>query len=210
MADRRKIGTKDKWKEKTWYTIVAPSFLGEKEIALSPAADAALMIGRKVEVPVSDFTGNFRKSSTMVIFKVKECVGKRCTTEFIGHKVSDDTIRRMVRRRKERIDIIMPSKTKDGYRLVIKIVLVSDSKLTANKRSEVRSKIIGFINEKCSSMALPELAQYIIGDNVYNDIVDTLKDVYPIKKIEIRKSEVLGRDTGYMEEPGAQTQMEAQ
>ncbi|AAT44109.1 30S ribosomal protein S3ae [Picrophilus oshimae] len=209
MADRRKIGTKDKWKEKTWYTIVAPSFLGEREIALSPAADPSLMIGRKVEVPVSDFTGNFRKSSTMVIFRVKECTGKRCTTEFIGHKVSDDTIRRMVRRRKERIDIIMPSKTKDGYRLVIKIVLVSDSKLTANKRGEVRSKIIGFINERCGSMTLPELAQYIIGDNVYNDIVDTLKDVYPIKKIEIRKSEVLGRD-GYVEEPGAQTQIEAQ
>ena len=32
MADRRRSTTKDKWKEKSWYTIVAPSYFGEKEI----------------------------------------------------------------------------------------------------------------------------------------------------------------------------------
>ncbi len=36
MVDKRKVNTKDKWKEKSWYTVVAPSYFGEKEIALRP------------------------------------------------------------------------------------------------------------------------------------------------------------------------------
>ena len=52
---------KDKWREKKWFSIMAPNQLGGKEIALSPAVNGEELVGRKVEVPVSDFTGNFKK-----------------------------------------------------------------------------------------------------------------------------------------------------
>ena len=193
MADRRRSTTKDKWKEKSWYTIVSPSYFGEKEIGLSPSSDPKYMIGRTIAVPVSTFTGNFKKASSMVLFKVDNCEGKRCTTKFIGHEVSDDTIRRMVRRRRERIDIITDIITKDLYKVAVKIVLVSDNKLTGTKRSEVRSSVVSFINSKSGDMNLSEFALYIIGDNIYGEIVDALKDIYPIRKIEIRRSEVFGK-----------------
>ncbi len=193
MADKRKGNVKDKWKEKSWYTVVAPSYFGEKEIALTPGADPKFIINRTIAVPISDFTGNFKKSASMALFKIDDCVGKKCTTTFIGHKVSDDTIRRMVRRRRERIDIITDVITKDLVKVVVKIVLVSDNKLTGTKRSEVRSSVVNFINSKSSDMNLSEFALYIIGDNIYGEIVEALKDIYPIRKIEIRRSEVLGK-----------------
>ncbi|HII81964.1 MAG TPA: 30S ribosomal protein S3ae [Ferroplasma sp.] len=194
MADRRRSTTKDKWKEKSWYTIVAPSYFGEKEIGLSPSADPKYMINRTIAVPVSTFTGNFKKASSMVLFQVDNCEGKRCTTKFIGHEVSDDTIRRMVRRRRERMDIVTDVKTSDLYNIAVKLVLVADQKLTGTKRSEVRATVVDYIVKKAKEMDLGAFANYIIGDDVYGDLVNSIKDVYPIRKIEVRKTEIGKRD----------------
>ncbi len=201
MADKRRSGTKDKWKEKSWYTIVAPSYFGEKELGLSPSSDPKYMLNRTIAVPVSTFTGNFKKASSMVIFHVDKCEGKRCTTVFTGHEVSDDTIRRMVRRRRERIDIVTPVKTSDNYNIVVKVVLVADQKLTGTKRSEVRSTAVNYITGRALEMDIGSFANYIIGDDVYGDFVNALKDVYPIRKIEIRKTEVGKQEISAQEPP---------
>ena len=194
MADKRKSSTKDKWKEKSWYTIVAPSYFGEKEIGLSPGSNPKYMVNRTIAVPVSDFTGNFKKSSSMVIFKVDDVIGKKCSTVFTGHEMSGDTVRRMVRRRKERIDIVTNIKTKDLYKIAVKLVLVADAKLTETKRIDIRNTIVNYVAQKSSTMDLGEFALYVIGDEVYNELVNSLKNVYPIRKIEIRKTEVLGKE----------------
>ena len=192
--DRAQKKGKDKWKEKNWYTINAPDYMGGKEISLSIGNSPEAMVGRKIEVPVSDFTGNFKRANAKMIFKVLSCQGSKCTSEFVGHSLSDDYIRRMVRRRKERLDIIKEVATSDKVNMVLKIVIVTDGKLNTSKRAEVRKTVEIFLVEKAATMAYGELAKYVIGDEIYGDIVNTTKDVYPIKKIEMRKS-VLSRSS---------------
>ncbi|MHB8372470.1 MAG: 30S ribosomal protein S3ae [Thermoplasmataceae archaeon] len=182
---------KDKWREKKWFSIMAPNQLGGKEIALSPAVTDNELIGRKVEVPVSDFTGNFKKSNSKIIFKVTSCAGLKCSTSFDGHLVNDDYIRRMVRRRKERLDIITEIKTTDGFTMALKAVAVTDSKLTATKRADLRAAILDFLNNRTSTMSFYEFARYVIGDEVYSDIVEAVQGIYPLKKIEIRRSQLI-------------------
>ena len=192
--DRAQKKGKDKWKEKNWYTINAPDYMGGKEISLSIGNSPEAMVGRKIEVPVSDFTGNFKRANAKMIFKVLSCQGSKCTSEFVGHSLSDDYIRRMVRRRKERLDIIKEVATSDKVNMVLKIVIVTDGKLNTSKRAEVRKTVEIFLVEKAATMAYGELAKYVIGDEIYGDIVNTTKDVYPLKKIEMRKS-VLSRSS---------------
>lgn len=186
--DRAQRKGKDKWKEKNWYTITAPDYLGGKEISLSVGNEPESMVGRKIEVPVSEFTGNFKRANAKMIFKILSCQGSKCSSEFVGHSLSDDYIRRMVRRRKERIDVIKEVKTSDGVELVLKVVIVTDGKLTTSKRSEIRKTVETFLVEKSATMPYGEIAKYVIGDEIYGDIVNVTKDVYPIKKIEVRKS----------------------
>lgn len=190
-SDRSQRKSKDKWKEKSWYTVVSPNYLGEKEIAISPSSDENKMIGRIIEVPVSDFTGNFKKANSKIIFKVIACQGKKCSTMFIGHAVSDDFIKRMVRRRKERIDVVRGVETKDGYKMSVKTVIVTDGKLTNTKRVTIRRTIEQFMDDHSKDMDYQDFTRYVIGDEVYNDIVSATKDIYPIRKLEVRKSTLL-------------------
>ena len=101
----------------------------------------------------------------------------------------------MVRRRKERIDIITNIKTTDGFNVAAKIVVVTDGKLTSSKRASIRKVTEDFLHEMTNTMNFQDLSRYIIGEDIANEIVDAAKDIYPIKKIEIRKSEVLGIGT---------------
>lgn len=192
---------KDKWKEKSWYTLVAPNYLGGKELTLTPSNNEQDLIGRNIEVPVSDFTGNFKRSSAKIVFKVVSCQGTKCETMFLGHSISDDYIRRMVRRRKERIDIITNMTTTDGYRVAVKIVVVTDGKLTTSKRATIRRVADDFLHSKTSTMNFEDLSRYLIGDEISGEIIESAKDIYPIKKIEVRKSEVLGTGTAVPETP---------
>ena len=141
-----------------------------------------------------------------MIFKILSCQGTKCSTEFLGHSLSDDYIRRMVRRRKERIDIIHEVNASDKSKMVLKVVIVTDGKLNASKRVEIRNSVLSFLDEKSSGMTYGDLAKYVVGDDIYNDIINATKDIYPIRKIELRKSVLVTHEnTGNAvntEEPG--------
>lgn len=207
--DRSQRKGKDKFKEKNWYTVVSPDYFGGKEITLSLGNSPESMVGRKVEVPVSDFTGNFKRANAKMIFKIISCQGTKCSTEFLGHALSDDYIRRMVRRRKERIDIIHEVSASDGSRMVLKVVIVTDGKLNASKRVDIRNAVLSFLGEKASTLNYGDLAKYVVGDDIYTDIINATKDIYPIRKIELRKSVMVahnesGDASQHSEEPGIQ------
>ncbi len=191
-TERQQKKGKDKWREKIWYSILTPSYLGEKEIATSPGIAPESMVGRKIEMPVSELTGNFKKSNLKLVFKVESCQGNRCFTSYSASYVSDDSIRRMVRRRKERLDVIVKQYSNDGFLLAVKVVGVSDVKLISNKRADIRLEIKKFLEEKIGSSNLQDLVSYLISDEVLNDLSRATKQIYSIKKLEIRKSEVLG------------------
>ena len=44
----------DKWKTKKWFEIIAPPLFNEKKIGETLAADYRMLIGRKIEVSLSD------------------------------------------------------------------------------------------------------------------------------------------------------------
>ena len=61
---------------------------------------------------------------------------------------------------------------------------------SSSKRASIRKVTEDFLHEKTNTMNFQDLSRYIIGEDIANEIVDAAKDIYPIKKIEIRKSEV--------------------
>lgn len=196
-GERSQKRAKDKWKEKKWYRIMAPSQLGGKEIAMAVSNGAEGLNGRVIELPLSEFSGNFKKSNAKLRFRIVDTIGTKCTTIFIGHAVNDDYVRRMVRRRKERIDIVKTIKTTDSYEFVLKIVAITDNKLTTNKSVELRNKITELVDERTKNMDYFEFARFVIEDESVAEILNGVKDIYPLKKLELRKSVLMSTGEKY-------------
>ncbi|MGC8645856.1 MAG: 30S ribosomal protein S3ae [Thermoplasmata archaeon] len=182
---------KDKWKSKVWYNIVTNESFGMKEIGSSPAASPQDMIGRVSEAALSDITGDYKMSHIKLFFRVVRVEGNKAYTEFEGHEINQDYIRRLIRRRKTRIDIVVDGVTSDGRKMRVKPLVVLDRKVINNVETGIRNKISEFLRGKMSELPFSQFVVYMFSPQITQDIVDQIKTIYPTRKIEIRKSETL-------------------
>lgn len=182
---------RDKWKAKIWYTIVTPETFASKEIGETPAETPEQLIGRVTEATLYDITGNIKKSYIKLFFKIDKIEGTKAITSFIGHDTLPDYTRRLVRRRKSRIDIIFPIFTNDGFSIRIKITLVSDKRINSSLKTTIRNRVREILKEFSTKNTYSEFVKYMISDAIVIDIENGIKPIYPIRKIEIRKSDLL-------------------
>ncbi|MDA8054050.1 MAG: 30S ribosomal protein S3ae [Thermoplasmatales archaeon] len=181
---------KDKWKAKSWYTILANDSFGKKEIGSSPASSPEEMVGRVSEASLSDITGDYKQSHVKLFFRVTKTEGDRAFTEFEGHEINQDYIRRMIRRRKTRIDLVVDAVTSDNVNIRIKPLIIVDRKVINNVETGIRNKIAEFLKAKVKEQPVGQFVVYMLSPQIYNDLYDQIKVIYPAKKIEIRSSEI--------------------
>lgn len=182
---------KDKWKSKVWYTILANESFGMKEIGSSPASSSEDLIGRVSEAALSDITGDYKMSHIKLFFRIVRVEGDKAYTEFEGHEINQDYIRRLIRRRKTRIDIVVDGITSDGRKIRVKPLVVLDRKVINGVETGIRNKISEFLRGKISELPLNQFIIYMFSPQIIQDISDQIKGIYPTRKIEMRKSEIL-------------------
>src|SRR3989304_2502464 len=96
----RKI--KDRWKAKGWYNILAPEMFNKQLLGETIADEPGKVMGRIAEVTVQDLTGDFSKMHIKLQFKVHHVQGQDALTQFIGHDMTSDYVRRLTRRKRTR------------------------------------------------------------------------------------------------------------
>jgi small subunit ribosomal protein S3Ae len=196
MASKRAERTaarrvRDKWRAKVWYTIMAPDTFGSKELGMTPADNPDKVIGRVAESTLYNLTGDFKKMHVKLYFKINRIQGTNAYTRFIGHDMTTDYIRRMVRRRRSRIDVIFPVLTADGYKMRVKVIAVPDRRIKSSIKSEIRKKIMDYLFAKATELTFSQYVKYLLSDDAHKDLSKIVKPVYPVRRIEIRNSEVL-------------------
>jgi small subunit ribosomal protein S3Ae len=193
-AAGRKV--KDKWKAKEWYKIHAPRMFNESEIGETPSADPDYVIGRTVEVTVQDLTGDFSKMHIKLKFKITETEGNVAKTAFIGHDLTSDYVRRLTRRRKTKTDHVVDIVTKDGFTYRIKTMSIAEKRIQTSQEEGMRQIIGETLVAIGKEKTLSEIVKDIISGDLPKDLAKACRVIIPIKRIEIRKSEVLAFGEG--------------
>jgi small subunit ribosomal protein S3Ae len=135
-AAARKV--KDKWKAKNWYNLIAPTMFNKALIGETLADDPELLMGRVSEVTVQDITGDFSKMHIKLAFKVQDIRGSDAHTQFVGHDLTSDYVRRLTRRKKTRTDTTLDITTKDGTKLKVKPMAIADRRIQSSKQTAIR------------------------------------------------------------------------
>jgi small subunit ribosomal protein S3Ae len=187
-AAARKI--KDKWKAKSWYTLVAPEMFNKVPLGETPSDDPSKLLGRVTEVTVQDLTGDFSKMHIKVQFKAKGIRGSEVDTHFMGHDMTSDYIRRLTRRKRSRIDAVVDVATKDGSKVRIKPMAITDRRVQSSKQSAVRNVMKDVVTRTAANSTLGDLVRAIISGELAKNIAQGCKPIQPLFKVEIRRSEV--------------------
>ncbi|MDR3283081.1 MAG: 30S ribosomal protein S3ae [Candidatus Methanoplasma sp.] len=182
---------KDKWKAKEWYNVHAPRMFNETVIGETPASDPELLIGRTAEVTVQDLTGDFSKMHIKLKFKITGVDGHEAKTAFIGHDLTSDHVRRLTRRKKTKTDHVVDVTTSDGYFIRIKTMSIAERRIQTSQEVGMRGCIGVALNEIAKETTLSGIVKSIISGDLSKDVARACRVVIPIKRIEIRKTEVL-------------------
>ena len=198
-AAARKV--KDKWKAKNWYNVLAPASFDHVTIAETLADEPEKLVGRVTEVSLQDLTNDFRKSHIKLFFRVSSVEDGKANTEYVGHTLTSDYLRRMIRRKRSKIDAVYDVTTRDGATVRIKPFATTDRRIQNSQKRVIRETMKQTITQMAKASTLSEFVKHIIDGKIGVDIYKNCKTLYPVKRIEIYKTEVFNQPTIHIEEP---------
>ena len=187
MAKARVV---DKWKTKSWYSIIAPDMFENKEVGQVPADDDTKLKDRIIRVSLGDMTGDMSQAYTMLMFRVSEVKGKSAFTKLIGHELSPSYLRSLVRRRRDVIHDVVDVETKDGVKIRVKSSLYTARKASSPAKTAVRNAARVEVTARAKEMDFQTFEQEIIFGKFSSRIYKAVKRILPIKRVEVRKTEV--------------------
>ncbi|NWG11627.1 30S ribosomal protein S3ae [Candidatus Bathyarchaeota archaeon] len=182
---------RDKWRSKSWYTVVAPSYFGNVELGAVPADEPEKLIGRTIDSTLYDVTNDFSHQYLKMYFQITEVDGKTAKTTFKGHEYSRDYLRSLVRRRTTKIDGLFSIATRDEYKLQVAVSAFSLSRIRTSQEKEIRTIMDKIIKQKASTLTLDQIAQEIVLGKIASDIYNEAKKIAPLRHVGIRKSKLV-------------------
>lgn len=190
MSSRRRR-VRDKWRGKSWYTVLAPSCFGNVELGAVPASEPEKLVGRVIDSTLYEVTNDFAHQYLKMRFQVIEVDGKTAHTMFKGHEYSHDYLRSLVRRRTTKVEGIFDVTTKDGYNLLVAICAFTLSRIKTTQEHAMRAIMEKIIREKTSTLRLDQLAQEMVLGKIASDIYNEAKKIAPLRHVGVRKSKLL-------------------
>lgn len=197
-AQAKKV--KDKWRAKEWYKIFAPDMFSKMQLGETPSDTPDGVMGRITEATVQDLTGDFSKMHIKIRFKVDKVTGLDAHTVFDGHDLTSDYVRRLTRRKRTKTEAVVDVLTKDGWEMRVKPMAVSEQRIQASQETAIRNIMVSETKRVASEATIGEFVRMLIMGELSKHISDASKIIVPIKRIEIRRSEV--SKAGKMPEPG--------
>jgi len=182
---------RDKWRGKSWYMVIAPSFFGNIELGSIPAQTEEMLIGRVVEATLYDITGDFSHHYLKMFFQINTIEGKTAKTLFKGHEYSRDYLRSLVRRRTTKVDGLFNLSTKDGYKLRISVSALTLSRIKTSQEKIIRDMMEDTIKEKAAALTLDQFVQEMVLGKIASDIYNQAKLIAPLRHVGIRKSKLV-------------------
>ena len=198
---------KDRWRAKEWYKVYAPDMFSRMQLGETPAESSGHLIGRVTEATVQDLTGDFSKMHIKLKFKVHDVRGLDAHTMFAGHNLTSDYVRRLTRRKRTKTDTVVKVTTKDGWGIAVKPMAVSEQRIQASQETAIRRIMDEEIKRVASESTIGEFVRKLIMGELSRAVSDASRKIVPIKRIEIRRSDVIG--IGKMPVPGEETPINA-
>ncbi len=187
---RRSQRKADARKAKQWYKVVSPEMFGRAPFGETIANDPERLVGRVIETTLGDLTNNFSKQNTKLKFRVDRVAGDSAYTKFLGHEMTTDYVRSLVKRRTSRIDSIVDVITTDGYQVRVKPSCFTVKRARANQVKSIRELSKRVVLEKSKTLDMNQLIQDVVNGKMSLDIYKEAKMIYPLRRVEVRKTEI--------------------
>ena len=183
---------RDKWKSKRWYSIRAPrnpwSF---RVIGETLAEEPEMLVGRNYEIMQNELDGDFSKMHVKIRFRVTEVLGNDAITEFIGHQMMQDHVRRQVRRDRGKIDDTIDVVTEDGFYVRFKPLILTVGRVKSSQKNQIRTIARESILKAGASSTWVAMQKSVMDGELEAKIKEEASQISPIRMVMIRRTQLI-------------------
>ncbi len=191
MVKKKQAGRRvEGWKAKSWYKVYTPENLGKVYIGDTIANDAESVVGRVMLTTLGEITNDYAKQNVKMKFRVSNVAGDAAYTEFIGHELTRDYLRSLVKRRTSRIDCHIPITTKDGKKLLLTVTCYTLIRANDSQIHAIRNAITSQVLATLPAGDMEQILTGIINGEISKELFKIVKIIFPIRRVEVIKSKV--------------------
>jgi small subunit ribosomal protein S3Ae len=185
---------RDKWKLKQWVTVLASPSFGNMPIGRVPITDIEKPAGRVVETTLYDILKQDPQHySFKLYFQIDRVEGDTAYTILKAHEYSREYLRSLIRRGSSMSDLIKDYTTKDGYVVRVYTVALSQGRMNASKKHEIRMITDKIIGERAASLSYDQFVQETVLQKLASDVYNEAKKVTRLRHVGVRKTKLIGR-----------------
>ena len=123
-------------------------------------------------------------------FRIANVAGDAAYTEFIGHEVTRDYLRSLVKRRTSRIDSHIPITTKDGKKIVLTVTCYTLTRANDSQIHAIRHEITKQVAAIGQAADMNQLLNGIVTGEISKEVFKSVKGIFPVRRVEVIKSKV--------------------
>jgi len=193
MARKKTSGGRklEGWKAKSWFKVYAPEFLGKQLIGEIVSSDPENVPGRILTVSLGELIQDYSKQNIRASFKIAEVAGDAAYTTFHGHEMAKEFIRAMLKRRSTRIDstiTIVPVGSDRQVQVTISGFTISHARLA--QAQELRAAMVKVVEDCAKESDFGGFVNAMVKGEISKKMFDACKPIFPVRRIEIIKSEI--------------------
>lgn len=174
-----------KVRKKKWIQIIAPAMFNRQILGETCVYEPEQAVGRNVTINLTNLTGDIRKQNTSVTFAINQLAEGKLYADSIGYEVAPTAIRRMVRRRIDKITMSFNAKTADNKFVVIKPVMITRDATKHSILSKIRNMAQESLKEYIGKSKFEEILEDIISRKLQITFQKQLSKIFPIRALEI-------------------------
>jgi len=191
MAKKKQVGRRvEGWKAKSWYKVYTPDVLGKTYMGDTIANDAESVVGRIMQTTLGEIINDYSRQNVKMKFRIATVTGDAAYTEFVGHELTRDYLRSLVKRRTTRIDSHVPVQTKDGKTAELTVTCYTLTRANLSQTHAIRGLMAARVLEIAKAGDFNALLNAIVSGEISKELFKSVKPLFPIRRVEIIKSKV--------------------
>lgn len=184
-----------KIKKKRWVQIVGPALIKHMPLGETFVGEPEEAVGRTINVSLMALTGDPKRQSTHVSFFIDGVKEGVLTTSVRGMELLPSTVKRLVRRGKERVDDSFDAVTKDGMKLRIKPLVITRGSTARSICSRIKHKARDLVVRAMARSTLDQFWEDLVNSKVQKEMGHALSKIYPVQACDIRSFKIIGTGT---------------
>lgn len=177
--------------KKRWFQIYPPKGMGNEPIGETYVAEPQQSVNKHVQTSLMTLTGDPSKQTVSIKLKIIAADGEALQTTIVEYAIIPSAVRKLMRKRKTKIEDSFVIKTSDGKIARIKPVLITKGKAKGSLTASLKQQCRNWISATCAKTSFEDLIKSMVSKKFQKGLASYLKTVYPLSISDVKRFSIV-------------------